>query len=339
LRQVREKLFNDLVKIADIELGDFPLLLAPMEDVSDPPFRAVCKKYGADLMYTEFISSEGLIRDAAKSMMKLDIFEYERPVGIQIFGADIGPMREAAAIAERAGPDIIDINYGCPVKKVALKGAGAGILQNIPKMVAMTKEIVNTCNLPVTVKTRLGWDEDSKYIVEVAERLQDVGIKAISIHGRTRAQMYKGDADWSLIAQVKNNPRMHIPVFGNGDIDTPEKTVEYRNRFGIDGIMIGRASIGAPWIFNEIKHFMKTGEHLAPPTIEERIAAASMHFEGSLQWKGVRLGIVEMRRHYANYFKGLPDFKKHRLDLVTMDTVDEIRAKLAEIADLYLAEI
>jgi len=339
LRQVREKLFNDLVKIADIELGDFPLLLAPMEDVSDPPFRAVCKKYGADLMYTEFISSEGLIRDAAKSMMKLDIFEYERPVGIQIFGADIGPMREAAAIAERAGPDLIDINYGCPVKKVALKGAGAGILQNIPKMVAMTKEIVNTCNLPVTVKTRLGWDEDSKYIVEVAERLQDVGIKAISIHGRTRAQMYKGDADWSLIAQVKNNPRMHIPVFGNGDIDTPEKTVEYRNRFGIDGIMIGRASIGAPWIFNEIKHFMKTGEHLAPPTIEERIAAASMHFEGSLQWKGVRLGIVEMRRHYANYFKGLPDFKKHRLDLVTMDTVDEIRAKLAEIADLYLAEI
>ena len=320
-------------------MGDFPLLLAPMEDVSDPPFRAVCKKYGADLMYTEFISSEGLIRDAAKSMMKLDIFEYERPVGIQIFGADIGPMREAAAIAERAGPDLIDINYGCPVKKVALKGAGAGILQNIPKMVAMTKEIVNTCNLPVTVKTRLGWDEDSKYIVEVAERLQDVGIKAISIHGRTRAQMYKGDADWSLIAQVKNNPRMHIPVFGNGDIDTPEKTVEYRNRFGIDGIMIGRASIGAPWIFNEIKHFMKTGEHLAPPTIEERIAAASMHFEGSLQWKGVRLGIVEMRRHYANYFKGLPDFKKHRLDLVTMDTVDEIRAKLAEIADLYLAEI
>jgi nifR3 family TIM-barrel protein len=339
LQQVREKLVKDLVKIADIELGEFPLLLAPMEDVSDPPFRAVCKKYGADLMYTEFISSEGLIRDAAKSMMKLDIFEYERPVGIQIFGADIGPMREAAAIAERAGPDLIDINYGCPVKKVALKGAGAGILQNIPKMVSMTKEIVNTCNLPVTVKTRLGWDEDSKYIVEVAERLQDVGIAAISIHGRTRAQMYKGDADWSLIAQVKNNQRMNIPVFGNGDVDTPEKTVEYRDRFGIDGIMIGRASIGAPWIFNEIKHFMNTGEHLAPPTIKERIAAASMHFEGSLQWKGVRLGIVEMRRHYANYFKGIPDFKKHRLDLVTIDTVDEIRAKLAEIADLYLAEI
>ena len=339
MQQVREKLVKDLVKIADIELGEFPLLLAPMEDVSDPPFRAVCKKYGADLMYTEFISSEGLIRDAAKSTIKLDIFEYERPVGIQIFGADIGPMREAAAIAERAGPDLIDINYGCPVKKVALKGAGAGILQNIPKMVSMTKEIVNTCNLPVTVKTRLGWDEDSKNIVEVAERLQDVGIAAISIHGRTRAQMYKGDADWSLIAQVKNNPRMNIPVFGNGDIDTPEKTVEYRDRFGVDGIMIGRASIGAPWIFNEIKHFMNTGVHLAPPTIKERIAAASMHFEGSLKWKGVRLGIVEMRRHYANYFKGIPDFKKHRLDLVTIDTVDEIRAKLAEISDLYLAEI
>ena len=251
-----------MVKIADIELGEFPLLLAPMEDVSDPPFRAVCKKYGADLMYTEFISSEGLIRDAAKSTMKLDIFEYERPVGIQIFGADIGPMREAAAIAEQAGPDIIDINYGCPVKQVALKGAGAGILRDIPKMVEMTKEIVNTCSLPVTVKTRLGWDDGSRHIVEVAERLQDVGIAAISIHGRTRAQMYKGDADWSLIAAVKNNPRMNIPVFGNGDIDTPEKTVEYRERFGVDGIMIGRASIGSPWIFNEIKHFVNTGEHL-----------------------------------------------------------------------------
>ena len=306
-----------------------------MEDVSDPPFRAVCKKYGADLMYTEFISSEGLIRDAAKSKMKLDIFEYERPVGIQIFGSDIGPMREAAAIAEQAGPNLIDINYGCPVKKVACKGAGAGILQDIPKMVAMTKEIVNTCSLPVTVKTRLGWDENSKYIVEVAERLQDVGIAAISIHGRTRAQMYKGEADWSLIAETKNNPRLNIPVFGNGDIDTPEKTVEYRDRFGIDGIMIGRASIGAPWIFNEIKHFMATGEHLAPPNMAARIAAASMHFEGSLQWKGDRLGIVEMRRHYANYFKGIPDFKKHRLDLVTLDTVEEIRAKLNLIGGLF----
>jgi nifR3 family TIM-barrel protein len=244
-------------------------------------------------------------------------------------------MREAASIAEQVGPDIIDINFGCPVKKVALKGAGAGILQNIPKMVSMTKEIVDTCSLPVTVKTRLGWDENSKYIVEVAERLQDVGIAAISIHGRTRAQMYKGDADWSLIAEIKNNPRMKIPVFGNGDVDTPEKTVEYRERFGVDGIMIGRASIGAPWIFNQIKHFMATGEHLAPPNMKERIAAASMHFEGSLQWKGDRLGIVEMRRHYANYFKGIPNFKMHRLALVTLDTVDEIRAKLNEIAVLF----
>ena len=324
-----------MVKIDNIELGEFPLLLAPMEDVSDPPFRAVCKQYGADLMYTEFISSEGLIRDAAKSKIKLDIFEYERPVGIQIFGADIGPMRSAAAIAEAAGPDLIDINYGCPVKKVACKGAGAGILQNIPKMVEMTREIVNTCELPVTVKTRLGWDDNSKYIVEVAERLQDVGIKAISIHGRTRAQMYKGEADWSLIAAVRNNPRMHIPVFGNGDIDTPEKVIEYKNRFGVDGIMIGRAAIGTPWIFNEIKHFMKTGDHLTPPTMQARIAAVTMHFERSVEWKGERLGVVEMRRHYTNYFKGIPNFKPHRLELVTLDKVEEIRAKLNEIAVLF----
>lgn len=324
-----------MVKIDNIELGEFPLLLAPMEDVSDPPFRAVCKQYGADLMYTEFISSEGLIRDAAKSKIKLDIFEYERPVGIQIFGADIGPMRSAAAIAEAAGPDLIDINYGCPVKKVACKGAGAGILQNIPKMVEMTREIVNTCELPVTVKTRLGWDDNSKYIVEVAERLQDVGIKAISIHGRTRAQMYKGEADWSLIAAVRNNPRMHIPVFGNGDIDTPEKVIEYKNRFGVDGIMIGRAAIGTPWIFNEIKHFMKTGDHLTPPTMQDRIAAVTMHFERSVEWKGERLGVVEMRRHYTNYFKGIPNFKPHRLELVTLDKVEEIRAKLNEIAVLF----
>ncbi len=321
-----------MASIADIELGDFPLLLAPMEDVSDPPFRAVCKKYGADVMYTEFISSEGLIRDAAKSKMKLDIFEYERPIGIQIFGGNIDSMREAAEIAEAAGPDIIDINYGCPVKKVALKGAGAGILQDIPKMVKMTKEIVDTCKLPVTVKTRLGWDDDSKYIIEVAERLQDVGIKALSIHGRTRAQMYKGSADWTLISEVKNNPRMNIPVFGNGDIDSPEKAVEYKNKYGVDGIMIGRASIGSPWVFNEIKHYVKTGEHLAPPNMAERIEAVNMHFERSLDWKGERLGIVEMRRHYANYFKGIPDFKKHRLDLVTFDTADEIRDKLKFIA-------
>ena len=321
--------------IGDIDLGDFPLLLAPMEDVSDPPFRAVCKKYGADVMYTEFISSEGLIRDAVKSKQKLDIFEYERPIGIQIFGGNIDPMREAAEIAEAAGPDIIDINYGCPVKKVAMKGAGAGILQDIPKMVEMTKEIVDTCKLPVTVKTRLGWDDDSRYIVEVAERLQDVGIKAISIHGRTRAQMYKGSADWTLISEVKNNPRMNIPVFGNGDIDSPEKALEYKNKYGVDGIMIGRASIGSPWVFNEIKHFMATGEHLPSPGMAERIEAVTMHFERSLEWKGDRLGIVEMRRHYANYFKGIPDFKKHRLDLVTFETADEIRDKLNFIAGKF----
>ena len=323
-----------MVRIADIDIAEFPLLLAPMEDVSDPPFRALCKKYGADLMYTEFISSEGLIRDAAKSRAKLDIFEYERPVGIQIFGSEIESMRQATSITEQAGPDIIDINYGCPVKKVACKGAGAGILQDIPKMVAMTKEIVNSTSLPVTVKTRLGWDDQSKFIVEVAERLQDVGIKAISIHGRTRAQMYKGEADWSLISQVKNNPRMHIPVFGNGDINSPQKAVEYKERYGIDGIMIGRASIGAPWVFREIKHFMATGEILESPDMSERVAVAREHFDKGVEWKGERLGIVEMRRHYANYFKGLRDFKSHRLDLVTLDEEDAIRDKLDALATM-----
>jgi len=325
---------DKMVRIADIDIAEFPLLLAPMEDVSDPPFRALCKKYGADLMYTEFISSEGLIRDAAKSRAKLDIFEYERPVGIQIFGSEIESMRQATAITEQAQPDIIDINYGCPVKKVACKGAGAGILQDIPKMVAMTKEIVNSTSLPVTVKTRLGWDDQSKFIVEVAERLQDVGIKAISIHGRTRAQMYKGEADWSLISEVKNNPRMQIPVFGNGDINSPQKAVEYKERYGIDGIMIGRASIGAPWVFREIKHYMATGEILDPPDMQERVAVAREHFDKGVAWKGERLGIVEMRRHYANYFKGLKDFKSHRLDLVTMDEVDAIRDKLDTLATM-----
>lgn len=305
-----------------------------MEDVSDPPFRALCKQYGADLMYTEFISSEGLIRDAAKSRAKLDIFEYERPIGIQIFGSEIESMRQAAEITEAAQPDIIDINYGCPVKKVACRGAGAGILQDIPKMVEMTKEIVDTCSLPVTVKTRLGWDDQSKFIVEVAERLQDVGIQAISIHGRTRAQMYKGEADWSLIAEVKNNPRMHIPVFGNGDIDSPEKAVEFRNRYGVDGIMIGRASIGAPWVFRDMKHFMKTGELLPPPEMPERVQVARQHFEKSVEWKGERLGVVEMRRHYANYFKGLREFKQHRLDLVTLDDVADVREKLDALASM-----
>lgn len=320
-----------MVKIADIELGEFPLLLAPMEDVSDPPFRALCKQQGADLMYTEFISSEGLIRDAAKSRQKLDIFEYERPIGIQIFGSEIESMREATRITALAGPDIIDINYGCPVKKVTCKGAGAGILQDVPKMVNLTREIVNSTSLPVTVKTRLGWDESTKYIVEVAERLQDVGIKAISIHGRTRKQMYKGDADWSLIADVKNNPRMHIPVFGNGDIDTPERALAYRQRYGVDGIMIGRASIGYPWVFREMKHFFATGERLAPPTISERIDAAADHLRMSVRWKGDRLGIVEMRRHYANYFKGIPHFKDHRLALVTLDSEAAILEKLDTI--------
>lgn len=317
-----------MVKIGSIELGEFPLLLAPMEDVSDPPFRYLCKQYGADLMYTEFISSEGLIRDAAKSRAKLDFFAYERPLGIQIFGSEIDSMRQAAEIAEAAGPDLVDINYGCPVKKVACRGAGAGILQDIPKMVAMTREIVEACQLPVTVKTRLGWDDQSKYIVEVAERLQDVGIQALSIHGRTRAQMYKGEADWSLIGAVKENPRMHIPIFGNGDIDSAEKAVAYRNRYGVDGIMIGRAAIGSPWFFREVKHFMATGEHALAPGLAERVEAVRTHLERSIAWKGERLGIVEMRRHYANYFKGLPDFKPFRTALVTLDEPEAVREVL-----------
>lgn len=317
-----------MIKIRDIELGEFPLLLAPMEDVSDPPFRALCKKHGADLMYTEFISSEGLIRDAAKSIQKLDIYEYERPVGIQIFGYDIESMKQAAQIIEKTNPDIIDINYGCPVKKVACKGAGAGILQDIPKMVKMTEEIVKITNLPVTVKTRLGWDDSTKYVVETAERLQDVGIEAISIHGRTRKQMYKGEADWTLIGDVKNNPRMRIPVFGNGDIDSPEKAKEYKNRYGVDGIMIGRASIGYPWIFREIRHFLTTGEHLEKPTISERVQAAKDHLEMSVKWKGMKLGIAEMKRHYANYFKGISHIKEYRMKLVTSFDYDEIMETL-----------
>lgn len=323
------------VKIGNIDLGEFPLLLAPMEDVSDPPFRALCKENGADLMYTEFISSEGLIRDAVKSVQKLDIYEYERPIGIQIFGNDIESMKLATEVTAKTSPDIIDINYGCPVKKVACKGAGAGILQDIPKMVAMTKAIVESTDLPVTVKTRLGWDENSKYIVEVAERLQDVGIKAIAIHGRTRKQMYKGSADWTLIGETKNNPRLHIPVFGNGDIDGPEKVIEVKNRYGVDGVMIGRASIGYPWIFNEIKHFMATGEHLAKPTMSDRISAARRHLEMSVKWKGETLGVLEMRRHYGNYFKGISHFKEHRMKLVTTNEADAVFAALDEIGRLF----
>lgn len=320
-----------MVKIRDIELGDFPLLLAPMEDVSDPPFRALCKKHGADLMYTEFISSEGLIRDAAKSVQKMDIYEYERPVGIQIFGHDIESMKEATRIIEKTNPDIIDINFGCPVKKVTCKGAGAGMLQDIPKLIKMTDEIVRTTNLPVTVKTRLGWDDKTKFVVSTAEKLQDVGVEAISIHGRTRVQLYKGDADWTLIGEVKNNPRMRIPIFGNGDIDSPEKAVEYKNRYGVDGIMIGRASIGYPWFFNEVKHYIKTGSHMKPPTIAERVEVARDHLNMSINWKGQSLGIAEMKRHYSNYFKGIAHFKEYRTRLVTSFDINEIMATLDEI--------
>lgn len=324
-----------MVKIGNLELGEFPLLLAPMEDVSDPPFRAVCKENGADLMYTEFISSEGLIRDAAKSLQKLDIFEYERPIGIQIFGNEIESMREAAAIAEAAGPDILDINYGCPVHKVACKGAGAGILLDIDKMVSMTAEIVKRVNIPVTVKTRLGWSHDTIRIVEVAERLQDVGIQAISIHARTRQQMYKGEADWSYLNLVKDNPRLKIPVFGNGDIDSPEKAKEYKDKYNVDGMMIGRASIGYPWVFNEIKHFLETGEKLAGPDLEERIQVTKKHLDFSVKWKGEKQGILEMRRHYTNYFRGMPNFKPFRTRMVTADTYEEVAAILEEVGEVY----
>ncbi|PIQ46949.1 MAG: tRNA dihydrouridine synthase DusB [Cytophagales bacterium CG12_big_fil_rev_8_21_14_0_65_40_12] len=321
-----------MVKIGNIEVGEFPLLLAPMEDVSDPPFRAVCKENGADLMYTEFISSEGLIRNAEKSVQKLDIYDYERPIGIQIFGDKIDSMREAAAIAEAAQPEIIDINYGCPVKKVACKGAGAGILLDIPKMQAMAGEIVKQVSLPVTVKTRLGWDDSTIRIVEVAKRLQDVGVQALTIHGRTRAQMYKGVADWTKIAEVKNHPDIHIPIFGNGDIDSPEKALEYKNKYEVDGIMIGRAAIGYPWIFNEIKHFMKMGEHLPAPTMEQRVSTAKKHLQFSLEWKNELQGIFEMRRHYTNYFRGIPNFKPFRTRLVESENPNELFDILDEIA-------
>ena len=311
------------------------MLLAPMEDVSDPPFRAVCKENGADLMYTEFISSEGLIRNAHKSVQKLDIYDYERPIGIQIFGDKIESMRQAAEIAEGAQPEIVDINYGCPVKKVACKGAGAGILLDLPKMQQMTDEIVKQVSLPVTVKTRLGWDDSTIQIIEVAKRLQDVGIQALSIHGRTRQQMYKGEADWTMIAEVKSHPDIHIPIFGNGDIDSPQKALEYKNTYGVDGIMIGRASIGYPWIFNEIKHFMKTGETLAPPTLKERVDVAKKHLKFSLEWKGERQGIFEMRRHYTNYFRGIQNFKPYRAKLVESENPYELFELLDEIAVVF----
>ncbi len=324
-----------MVKIGSLELGEFPLLLAPMEDVSDPPFRYVCKQEGADMMYTEFISSEGLIRDARKSVQKLDIFEYERPIGIQLFGSDIGSMREAAQIADDVNPDLIDINYGCPVKAVACRGAGAALLQDIPKMVEMTSEIVKAVGRPVTVKTRLGWDDQTKNVVEVAERLQDIGISALTVHGRTRAQMYKGPADWELIGAIKNNQRINIPIFGNGDVDSPAKALEMKNRYGVDGVMIGRASIGYPWIFREIKHFLATGEYLALPTVEERIQIAMTHLEKSVEWKGPVGGILEMRRHYSNYFKGMDHFKEYRLKLVTANTFEEVMELLEVVRERY----
>lgn len=323
------------MKIGDIQFDDFPLFLAPMEDVSDPPFRALCKEHGCDMMYTEFISVEGLIRDASKSVQKLDIYDYERPIGIQIFGANEDSMVRAAAIVEEAKPEVLDINFGCPVKKVVNKEAGAGILKNIPKMVALTKKIVEGTNLPVTVKTRLGWDDNSIRIVEVAEMLQDVGIHAISIHGRTRKQMYKGEADWSWIAKVKENPRLHIPVIGNGDIDSPEKALMYKNKYGVDGLMIGRASIGNPWIFNEIKHFVKTGEKANGPTLEDRVKAAKQHVIHSVEWKGEKLGILEMRRHYTNYFRQLRNVKHFRAKLVTADSLSEVLDIFQELQEHY----
>lgn len=328
-----------MVKINNINLGAFPLLLAPMEDVSDPPFRALCKQYGADVLYTEFISSEGLIRDAAESVKKLDIFEKERPVGIQIFGSEIENMKEATRVAEKAQPDIIDINYGCPVKNVACKGAGAGILKDVPKMVSMTKAIVDSTSLPVTVKTRLGWDEDTKYIEEVAERLQDIGIQALSIHGRTRVQMYKGEADWTLIGRIKDNPRIHIPIFGNGDVDSPEKALEMKNKYGVDGIMIGRASIGRPWIFRDIHHYLKTGDVLPAPDVEERVEICKTHLQKSLEWKGLRKGVFEMRRHYQSYFKNYPGFKPFRMKLVQSEDPVELFQTLEEVKKYYQEKV
>ena len=320
-----------MLKIQNISLPDFPLLLAPMEDVSDPPFRKLCKTYGADVVYTEFISSEGLIRQAVKSAQKLDIYEAERPVGIQIFGHNLESMLQTIEIVTESQPDFIDINFGCPVKKVVQKGAGAALLKDIPKMIRLTEAMVKHTHLPVTVKTRLGWDADSIVIEEVAERLQDVGIAALAIHGRTRAQMYKGEADWQPIARVKNNPRIHIPIFGNGDVNTPERARSMRDDYGLDGAMIGRASIGNPWFFREVKHFLKTGEHLGKPDMAERVAVAKEHLLNAVQWHGEKVGLLETRRHYTNYFKGIPHFKAYRLQLVTAPDVAEVLKILDEV--------
>ncbi len=328
-----------MAKIRDLDLGEFPLLLAPMEDVSDPPFRFLCKEHGCDMLYTEFISVEGLIRDAEKSMQKLDIYDAERPIGIQIFGAELESMLQATDIVIEAKPEVLDINYGCPVKKVVCKDAGAGILRDIPKMIRLTEAVVKRSPLPVTVKTRLGWDDNSKHIVEVAERLQDIGIAALSIHGRTRSQMYKGEADWTLVGEVRNNPRMHIPIFGNGDIDSPQKAKEYKDRYGVDGIMIGRASIGYPWIFNEIKHYLATGEVLPPPSIAERVEAARQHLTHSIAWKGEKLGVIEMRRHYSNYFRSLDGIKHFRSLLVTEMDPNTLYAIFEQIQDQYTPQL
>ncbi|MGG7033861.1 MAG: tRNA dihydrouridine synthase DusB [Flavobacterium sp.] len=324
-----------MVKIGNIELPDFPLLLAPMEDVSDPPFRRLCKTHGADMMYSEFISSEGLIRDAIKSRQKLDIFDYERPVGIQIFGGDEEAMALSSKIVSTVNPDLIDINFGCPVKKVVCKGAGAGVLKDVDLMVRLTKAVIDSTDLPVTVKTRLGWDDDSINIDEVAERLQDIGVQALTIHARTRAQMYKGHSDWSHIARVKNNPRITMPIFGNGDIDSPEKALEYKNKYGLDGMMIGRAAIGYPWIFNEIKHYFKTGELLPKPTLADRVEAARNHLTWAMEWKGDKLGILETRRHYTNYFKGIPNFKEHRMKLVSSEDPEYLSQVFDDVLRIY----
>ena len=304
-----------------------------MEDVTDPSFRYVCKQFGADVVYSEFISSDGLIRDAAKSLAKLNIFDYERPVGIQLYGHLIEPMVEAARRAEEANPDIIDINFGCPVKKIANRGAGSGMMRDVPLMVEMTRRIVEAVKIPVTVKTRLGWDEESKNIEDIAERLQDTGIAALTIHGRTRSQMYKGEADWTLIGRVKNNPRMTIPVIGNGDITSAQKAHEAFDRYGVDGVMIGRATYGRPWIFRECRHYLNTGDLLPQPSVTERVALAKQHLAKSLEFKGDKVGILEMRRHFSSYFKGLPHFKEARMKLVTQNTQEELLATLDHIAD------
>jgi tRNA-dihydrouridine synthase B len=323
------------LKIGNITLREFPLFLAPMEDITDPSFRMVCKMHGADFMYTEFISSDGLIREGKKSVKKLDIYDFERPMGIQLYGHLTDAMVEAAHIAEAAGPELIDINFGCPVKKIANRGAGSGMMRNVPLMIEMTTAIVKAVKLPVTVKTRLGWDDESRIIVDLAERLQDTGISALTIHGRTRAQMYKGEADWTLIGEVKNNPRMKIPIIGNGDIDSPEKAKEYFSRYGVDGIMIGRATVGRPWIFRDIRHYLDTGELLPEPTVNEKVDIALFHLAKSIEHKPGQRAIFEMRRHLSNYFKGLPHFREIRLKLLTITDVDEIRSLMEVIREKW----